>query len=457
MTALGQFYYNDNVPNLENSAELWVGKGTTLFSSIRMSFEHKNFYLAVEPYYQYASNRPFTSYHVHHIPSKAGEVNQKFNVLNDGPGKGEGALRELRLRQTQLYIHWKGLGGGYSNASMWWGPGIHTTLNMTNNTSGFPHLVLGTLQEQRWKSLGINFRYIFARLDKNIYEPFFTGMLGSLTYYSNPVITLGGTRTFLSGGDYDQDVTWQHAALVPFQEFFKESLWEKAGVEDPVDVFDLDDQTLALFISMIFPESRLKIFLEYGWNDHRWDWYDLRAHPDHSGASVIGFRKYGLFTFPEIVFGFEYANIMTSPYYPHRGTPDWYGRKVFDYSTYDGRRYAAHSGSDSDDMLLYIGYLDRMLSAIVSFNYERHGKIYSVRLLDYTGAFRYPEDKLEISLDVTYNIGARRFFIYYEYEFAENLGSPAQMVFPRVDNPERKANVIGIGFETNLYSFDILK
>ena len=448
---LSRFYFNDNVPNLENTGELWVGKGYTFFNSLHLNLNHKNFFISLEPYYQYSSNLPFTSHHVVRTTDTTDVIVGRFNVLNDGPGRGTDPVNEIKLREAQLYIHKNGIGGGVANCAMWWGPGIHSTLNMTNNTTGFPHLVLGTLREQHIGKVGLNLRYVFAKLGKNQVQPFFTAMLGSVTAYTNPIITLGASRTFLSGGTLSgESVTWEEAALLPFQSFLKEKLYDKNNAVDPSDK---TDQTFALFLSLQFPESGLKLFLEYGWNDHRWDWYDLRAHPDHSGASVLGFRKYGLFSHPELVFGFEYANLKISPFYPQRATPDWYGRPFFDYSVYDGRRYAAHSGSDSDDMLLYFGYVTPKKSLMIAFNYERHGIIYSVQLTESTGELHYPEDKLEFRIDYRHTIKSGQMYFYYEYEFAENLGSPLQAIFSRVNNPERKANVFGIGFESTLFPF----
>ena len=51
------------------------------------------------------------------------------------------------------------------------------------------------------------------------------------------------------------------------------------------------DQIATGSISILFPDSKLKLYLEFGRNDHAWDIYDLRAMPNHSSASQIGFRK----------------------------------------------------------------------------------------------------------------------------------------------------------------------
>ena len=445
--------YNDNVPNMENTAELWVGKGINHFTTFHIDFYNSYFLLSVEPYFLFAQNKTFESHHVVRDRSVYNPtIVWKYNVLNDGPGRGSGNVNELGLRETQLYVHYEGLGMGLSNAGMWWGPGIHTSLNMSTNTSGFPHLVLGTMREKRWRQFGYQFRYILGELNQNKTKPYLTALLGELTFYNEPTISMGAIRTILSGGTYDPDVSFLHAALVPFQSFFKKSLFESSDEEDPVELYDIDDQTASLYISFLFPREKLKIFLEYGWDDHRWDWYDLRAHPDHSGASIIGLRKSGLFHYQQLFFGFEYANLSKSPFYPHRESPDWYTKKEFFYSTNDGRRYAAHSGSDSDDMLIYLAWVDEIRSIQLSFNYERHGIVYSVQLLDITNAFHFPETKLEFQFNYKQVWGLGELWMYYEFEYTENLGSPAQLIHPHVERPERKANVFGLGYSIDLIS-----
>ena len=44
---------------------------------------------------------------------------------------------------------------------MWWGPGLHNSLHMSNNTSGFNYLFLGTTSEKRVSFIGYNFKYAF--------------------------------------------------------------------------------------------------------------------------------------------------------------------------------------------------------------------------------------------------------------------------------------------------------
>ena len=54
------------------------------------------------------------------------------------------------FRESKLFFHYKEIGIGISNANMWWGPGLHTSLTMANNTSGFPHIFLIGVYYERY-------------------------------------------------------------------------------------------------------------------------------------------------------------------------------------------------------------------------------------------------------------------------------------------------------------------
>ena len=117
-----------------------------------------------------------------------------YKFLNDAvQNKESNSFIRQGLRNAHFYIHYKGLGFGYSNENMWWGPGIQGSLSMTNNTVGFPHYSIGTIREKRWRNWGFWGRYTFAtiRENENVDDTFFTAFAGAITYYSNPVISIG--------------------------------------------------------------------------------------------------------------------------------------------------------------------------------------------------------------------------------------------------------------------------
>ena len=423
------YYYNDNAPNLENTSNRWVAKGSNLYNSIHFDYFNDYLYFSIEPYFFTSENLPFNSQHEDRL----------FQALNDGMAHTKRPYLDYGLRESQIILHRKSLGVGLSNTNMWWGPGLHNSLHISNNTSGFSYFFLGTTSEKRIKSFGYNFKYIFSQLDKNKAEPYYTGVAADLTYHSDPIITLGFFRSFLSGGLLTTDnITRQDAMLLPFQQLFKEGLEQ-----------DQVDQTLSVFTTLLFPESGFKLYFELGMNDHRWDIYDFLQHPDHTAASIIGFRKYGLFDKKELTMGFEYTNLRKTRF-DNRPTPNWYNREWFDYHLYNGRRFTAHSGSDSDDLLFYLGYLSDSNDLILSFNYERHGITKSVEISEDEGEFYVPEFKLEFKVDAKKRFKSYELYLFYEFEYLDNLGIPYQGIDDRKDAPNRKSNVLGIGFSKKI-------
>jgi hypothetical protein len=180
-----------------------------LFTGINFSYSGKYISYSIEPFYLKSQNQQMN------ILERGGI----FSYLNDASHYKESPYTSIGLRETQLYLHYNSFGFGFSNANMWWGPGIHNTLTMTNNTTGFPHLMIGTINEKRVRNVGLNFRYVFSKLDKTYGDPYFTAMVWSLRYYSDPIITIGFSRNYLSGGlPTDRPFTSMDAALIIFEQ-----------------------------------------------------------------------------------------------------------------------------------------------------------------------------------------------------------------------------------------------
>ena len=416
-----EFYFNSNSPNYENMGNKFIGKGIGAFTSINLSYVSKNISFSFEPYYFVSQNKEVNGISREGIFSKLNDVRDNF----DSP------YRNLGLRETQLYIHHNNIGIGYSNANMWWGPGLHNSLTMTNNSSGFPHLLIGTLSEKKRGNFGYNIRYIFSKLDKTIGNPYFTALVWNLTIYTKPIITFGLIRSFLSGGlPTDRPFTEMDAALIVFDELLIDTKIRKYPDDWPEH--DPWDQVMSGFISVYFPGSKLKLYSELGTNDHRQNLSDLRTYPDHAAASIFGLRKYGLFNDESFLFGIEYTNLILAKTWKFRPTPNWYNRDFYDYSSYDNRRWAAHSGSDSDDLYVFFGYHKDRLTILPAFNYERHGVLYS----------RPPEVKIEIRLDIRYKLNDYMFNIYFEREWLEHAGF--------ISDEWRNGNVIWLGIERNI-------
>ena len=424
-----ELFYNSGGPNLENTSDRWIGNGISLFTSANITYNSDFIFASIEPYYFRSQNIVRTE------PQRI----FKFSHLNDNVPHTETPYTSAGIRETQLYLNINGFGGGYSNANMWWGPGIHSSLMMTNNTTGFGHLMLGTINEKRIKDWGFNGRYILSKFDKKSEsKPYFSGFIFNTTYYSIPTVTFGFSRAFLSGGkNTNYDISLSEAALLPF---------EIVKIEKPSDRNDLlnpVDQTFTGYINLRFPKSGLVMFLEYGRVVGPESLKDFLLHPDQSRAYIFGVRKYGIFNNLNLMFGFEYANLIQTAFWQLRDTPDWNSATQFDFNTYNGRYWAAHSGPDSDDFTIYLAYNNKKLSVMPSINYERHNvthpnslvyqfdntlvfdNIYGDYFLEEGRVVLYDmshlaEGKIEFKLDIRYLYKGFKLSLYYEFEKVYN-------------------------------------
>ena len=415
-----ELYFNNNAPNYENMGNRFIGKGIGSFNSINISYLGKYFSFAIEPFYLNSQNKPIE------IIGRNGI----FSKLNDVP-YNRSSYEPFGFRESMIFVHYNNIGFGFSNSNLWWGPGIHNSLVMTNNTTGFPHIMIGTLNEKRYKNIGYNLRYYFSKLDKTLGNPYFTALVGSLRFYTTPLITIGLSRNYVSGGlPTDRPFTSRDAALLIFEQLLIDTKIRE--YPDDWEAHDPWDQTMAAFMMLDFLESKLRLYLEVGTNDHRQNLSDLRAQPDHALAYIIGLRKYSLFNNDNLIGGFEYANLILGRFWSHRATPNWYDRYSYDYSSYDGLRWAAHSGSDSDDFYIYFGYNGNKWSIIPALNYERHGVIFT----------RPAEVKMELRIDFSYIWKDYRINIFFEREWLEHAGF--------VPNKWRIGNVIWFGIERDI-------
>lgn len=124
-----ELFFNNNAPNLENTSDRWIGKGMSFFQGLRLAYTNKFLSLSLEPYYFISQNKDYSEPWQEYFASHELVLDQpwrepKFSKLNDNRPHGAEPYRKAGIREAQLYLHYNGLGIGYSNANMWWGLGL---------------------------------------------------------------------------------------------------------------------------------------------------------------------------------------------------------------------------------------------------------------------------------------------------------------------------------------------
>ena len=324
-------------------------------------------------------------------------------------------FHETGLRESLLFLHVNFMGFGISNMNQWLGPGVHNTLTMTNNTKGFPHLFVGTLKNKRLNEiLSFNTRYTFSKINNRARGVYFTSFSSLFQFDLDITYRFGFIRDFLSGGrssNSGETILQEDAMMLVFGPLFSDS---KKGIAYTTNWgFEPWDQQLSGFFEII-PDEKSRIYIEIGTGDHRKNFSDLKANWDHNLAYVLGMRiQFDSFLNTEsILAGAEYATLTgNSNTRKFRGSGPWYDNWWYDYSSYDGRRWGAHSGSDSDDFIVYLGLNFKSKSFTTYFSKERKGLLLE----------QFPELKYELLFNYTQKINQNiNLKVFLEAEIHDN-------------------------------------
>ena len=381
------FYFNTNLPNLENQNGFYLPKGYGNITGFLIEYNGKNLTVTGEPQIRNINQKP------NYLPKKE----KMFSKLNDVPLNNEYQMRINNFRNLGIQFHFKSLSIGYGNWDRWWGPGIHNSLVLTNNAQGINHFFIegsGNVPISNNK-IFYELKYIVSDKIKNQNNKYFY-ISSSLLKIRYKNFELGAGKQILSGGNIDLDWGLRDASTVLLTNK-KINYW---------------DQIHDIYLLYHSPSSGLKAFIEIGFPNRFFSGREINDYRDHSMGSNLGLRKYGAFNIEELMFGVEYTRLVQGIYYNVLPTSNWYDNHKYDYSSFNGRRWAAHSGADSDDFLLYAGYLKGDFSFISGINYERHGVTYHFP----------PEVKLEYKFAASVKYGNTFVYINYENEYFEHYG-----------------------------------
>ena len=412
-----QLVMNSGHPNIDNSGIFYALNGNTNMTSFFYTISKKYLFIQLSPY-QINTN-------IKKIESS--EFTNPFAHLNSSYDyKDYNKSGTAGFRESLFLLHYKGFGVSYGNMNNWWGPGMHSSMTLSSNSSGFKSIQFGTFRPINIKKLHLNFRALATQMKNKYNNPYFlTGSAFSISYKSDPTFTVGVFRYHLSGGYGDlSDITsleseWdlKDAVTLIFEPLFGQSKTGLKYTNIGSPGYDKWDQVLTGFGELIFPEDHLKIYFEISSDDNRANITDLKAHWDHTLGYLYGLRKYHYFNNNIVLFGFEYLSTKTSNTMKFwRGDinqANFYTRKEYDFSSFNGRRFGAHSGSSSDDLIFMLGFSNDLSTTLMSFNKERHG----------IKSMIYPELKTEYSLTYQRKVTQHHTaFITLEYEKIKNYG-----------------------------------
>lgn len=215
---------------------------------------------------------------------------------------GSKSYTKVFLGQSFVKAHAGPITVGVSSENLWWGPGINSSLLMSNNAPGFLHGFVGTNKPIQTPIGNIEFKIIGAKLtsDKNLpYENNYNQVRNindDWRYLNAYVISwqpkwvkglfLGMTRSLQQYGARVQRK--QSGFVSKYLPVLGLAIQKTNNLGD--DSLS-SDQLASFFLRWILPKSNAEFYVEFGKNDYGYNIRDYLMAPSHSYAYTIGFRK----------------------------------------------------------------------------------------------------------------------------------------------------------------------
>ncbi|MGC3999818.1 MAG: capsule assembly Wzi family protein [Anaeromyxobacter sp.] len=214
-------------------------------------------------------------------PGDRAHENPFYGEAFDQPQRfGAGPFGRATLGQSFVQVEAWGVQLGVSTENRWWGPGVRTSLTLSNNAEGFPHLYLGTARpvdigigtleaQALWGAISRS-RY-FAHPETQRWRSGLAVVYGPRWV---PGLSIGLSRSYVQ--------TWEAMKDAHFLPFLK----PQSNSENQPD----DNQLASAWLRWVFPESGLELYGEFARDDAA-SFASFVRLPDRTGAWMIGLQK----------------------------------------------------------------------------------------------------------------------------------------------------------------------
>jgi hypothetical protein len=331
--------YNTDHPYGMNDGSMIAAKGYQTQLSAGVFAKLGPLSVQLRPEFVFAENKDYRELHQANngdvfIASYIGYIYNKIDL----PGRfANGSYSHLNWGQSGISLTFDAVSFGLSNENLWWGPGMKSSLLMSNNAPGFKHLTLNTSKPVNTIIGSFEAQIVAGRLDPSaapkIDDPRFARKTLDWRYLSGVAITysprwlpnlyLGLDRSFVIK---KSDLGNGFLDYLPFFTGLGKS--QSDNLETGIDDEDEKkrDQYASIFARWVLPQSRAEIYVQYGRNDHSWNLRDFIAEPEHSRAYIVGFRKLIGLKNPDeyIEFGVEAVQTQQSSTASIRADELWY-------------------------------------------------------------------------------------------------------------------------------------
>ena len=373
--------YNSHHPYGWNDGPLSFSKGYQFVGSGGVYMRWRNIHLTLRPEFFKTASDPYET---------SGYWGQRTS-----------ALSKLTLGQSSLRMDFGPLSVGVSTENLWLGPGIYSSLLMSNNAPGFNHFNIGTNRPLKTPLGSFELNIIGGVLTTNEKQGFenknlkVTGSQGYSRYLNFFTLTyspiffknlyLGANRVFQQPSQDSPSSNLTDYYLIALKPLFRNQYQDNAL---PVD------QLISGFAKYVFPKEHAEIYFEYGWNDGSSNSRDFILDMSHSAASIFGIKKLQFLNEKTYLnFEAEATQMSQKPSYLQRNAGNWYiHNQIVDGYTNENQIMGAGSGLGNNVQTFAISLNKGWTKYGIKFQHIAHDPIGVTNILAYNGGSPYWDD-----------------------------------------------------------------
>jgi hypothetical protein len=329
--------FNSHHPFGWNDGAMIQSKGYQVLARPGVNMQYGIFEAQIAPELVFANNSNFAT-------SQYGKANNS-------------SYSKIFLGQSFIKASYGAFTIGVSSQNLWWGPGINSSLLMSNNAPGFLHAFIGTRKPLKTPIGSIELNLIGAKLNSTSSIGYENNHLrpriinNNWRFLNSYVISwqpkwvkglfLGMTRSLQQYGHKVQNQ--QTGFLSKYLPVIGLAVQKQNNFGD--DTLDRD-QLASFFLRWVLPKSNAEFYIEYGKNDYGVNFRDYINGPTHSSAYTVGFRKLIPKTKEQYIqLETEFTQMSQSPDFLVRDAGNWYEHgKVEQGYTHQNQTMGAGAG-----------------------------------------------------------------------------------------------------------------
>lgn len=295
-----QAQVNSHHPYGWNDGAMIPAKGLQTLISGGVYMEYGPLSIQFQPEIVLAANAKFDTFNQNHYDIITARYYDFYNNIDLPARFGKSTYSNAYWGQSSIRLNYESLSFGLSAENLWWGPGMHNSLLMSNTAPGFKHLTLNTIKPIATPIGSFEGQIIAGKLENSGYgvlepereyfgNPLYLPKHDDWRYLAGLVITwqpkwvpglfLGLTR---SSQNYGADLS----KLGDYLPFFSSK--KQTSAEESISK---RDQRNSYFMRWLWPEEHAEVYFEYGRNNYSGDYKDLLLEPETSRAYLFGIRK----------------------------------------------------------------------------------------------------------------------------------------------------------------------